>query len=233
MADEVVYLTDGTTDIDFLAGEGAVSGYVRRNIEGLDPPPVEIRWAGNRPIYREWQNREITITFSIKGSTAADLAYKKRAIIGILENTFAYWVSNGERGAKAQFWYRSPGGTDISYTDIYWGECDWGRVEYKEGAIYANILKGAQLVLTCETCFHPLVPVTLVDDQSVYGIDDGTYNNYRDIDAADIEGDLDAPCNIRVRPASTFSEDIDKFWVAMVGPRASLHYWHGISRSYE
>ncbi len=156
MADELVKLTDGTNTVDFLSGQGATTGYVKRNIQGLDTPPCEVKFSAGRPLQRKWQNREPTITFGIMASDAADLVNKKTAIIEILENTYLYWTSKGKLGAKAQFQYRRPGGTNISYADVYWGECDWGVVEHQQGAPYAYALEGAQLTLTCETGFHPI-----------------------------------------------------------------------------
>lgn len=196
MAAEVVKLTDGTNTVDFLDGT-----YVFRNIEGLAPPACEVRYAGDKPIHRKWQNREITITFGIKADTAVALDQKKRTIITILENTYLYWQSKGGRGLKAQTQYRKEGGTNISYADVYWGECDWGRVEYQEGAAYAHVLKGAQLTLACETGFHPNTTTNLVNAVTIYNHDDSDsgHDNYVDIAAANIKGDVEAPIKLQVR----------------------------------
>ncbi len=193
MADELVKLTDGTNTVDFLSGQGASTGYVKRNLEGLDPPPHDVKFAGGRPVQRKWQNREISITFGIMASSASDLANKQRAIITILENTFLYWESRGVLGARAQCQYRRPGGTNISYIDVYAGECDWGVTEHQQGAAYAYALEGAQLHLTCEPCFHPNATTNLLTSQTVYGHDDAAHNNYLDISAASIVGDIEAP----------------------------------------
>ncbi len=234
MAIERVYLTDGTNVVDFLSGEGAETGYVKANLEGLDPPPCEIRYAGGKPVYRKWLNRDITITFGIKASNASDLTTKQRAIITILENTYRYWTTNGKEGLKAQLQYRRPGGSNTSYIDVFWGECDWGRVEQQAAAPYVYKLAGAQLTLTCEPCFHPASVVNLVNEQVVYNHYDSEHANYIDIAAASILGDIDAPCNIKIRPAVEFAgADIDKFWIAMVGPSVNIKNWGEIDMSYD
>jgi len=188
MAAEVVTLTDGTNSVDFLDGT-----YIYQNIQGLDPPTVEIIYAGDKPVHRKWQNREITIAFGINATTTVVLEQKKRTFITILENTYLYFVSRGVLGAKAQLQYRKEGATDISYADAFWGECDWGRVEYQEGAVYAYQLKGAQLTLTCEPFFHPSSTTNLADATTIYNHDDSGHDNYVDIAGANIKGDVGAP----------------------------------------
>jgi len=67
---------------------------------------------------------------------------------------------------------------------------------------------------------------------NVYSAANEGYVNY--IDATDILGDLDAPCNIKLEPVSEFTGvDIDKFWVAMVGPMADIKHWGEIDMSYD
>ena len=201
MAVERVTLTDGTNTVDFLDGAGAASGYVKRNVQGLDPPPVKIAFAGDRPVHREYENREITITFSIKGSNVGDLEDKKHAILTILENTYLYWASRTNEGLKAQLEYRKEGAANISYIDVLSGECDWGNVEHQPGAPYAAILPGAQLVLTCEPCFHPSGVTNLVNASFGANHDDATadHDNFVDIAAANIKGDVEAKTKVTVK----------------------------------
>lgn len=229
MADELVTLTDGTNSVNFLSGQEATTGYVKSNIEGLDPPPLKVTVSSGKPISSSYDDREITITFGIVATDAADLTTKQTKLITILENTRLYWESKGGRGAKAQLQYRRPGGTNTSYIDVFWGECDWGRVDQQQGAAYAYSLKNAQLTLTCEIAFHPSAVVNLETETTVSNCDDATYDNYIDINAADIDGDLPAPCNIKIQPATDFGSDIDKFWIAMVGPKANIVHWGELS----
>jgi len=96
MAAEVVTLTDGTNTVDFLDGT-----YIYQDIQGLDPPGVAVIYAGDRPVHRQWENREITLAFGINATTAVELEQKKRTFITILENTYLYFVS---QGLLSRFW---------------------------------------------------------------------------------------------------------------------------------
>jgi len=75
----------------------------------------------------------------------------------------------------------------------------------------------------------------LVDEQTIHGHNDGGHANYVDIDAANIEGDIDAPCDITIRPAADLGAgvSVNQFWMAMVGPKAGLKYWGEIDMSYD
>lgn len=200
MATELLILSDSVNQVNFLSGEAATTGYVKRNLEGLDPPPLAVKEVSGKPIYSKYKKREITITFGIKASDAADLASKQTKLVTILENTRLYWESRGGRGSRAQFQYRRPGGTNISYIDVYSGECDWGIVEHQRGAAYAYALEGAQVILTCEPCFHPNTTTNLVAT-TVYNHDDGGtgHDNFVSIAAANIKGDVEAPIRLQCR----------------------------------
>lgn len=147
---------------------------------------------------------KITFPFNIEGSSGADMEDALHDLIETLEDGALHIATRGARGTKAQIKYKKDGASADSYKTIFYGEYDEaGARDVLGREQMSHKLVGAGLTLWCEPTWHPASTTNLVNAVTVYNHDDADsgHDNFVDIAAANIKGDVEAPLKLRVYTA--------------------------------
>ena len=215
-------LTDGTTTVDFLGSSGTSWCLLEDGGLSIEQPQPKSIWAGRttathgrRLTSSAYDNRRVTITFEIVGTTRANILDKQQDIISILENAKRRQMYNTAMAVTLE--YKVDNATASVYFDVLSGELripdDFMSLEkqqWMKGSQYT--VKGWVLELMCKP-FARGAEVNIVSSQTVYAIDDATYNNYVSWSGSAILGDVPGP--LRIRYQNTYTTAAQDLYVGL------------------
>jgi hypothetical protein len=151
----------------------------------------------------------ITFPFSIQGTSDADMEDAEHDLRETLEDGKLYIKTKGARGTRAVLEMQSNNAAARSYKTVFWAEFveDGGR-EILGAAIKESYIRDLQMRLMrlyLEAYWRPASTTNLINGVQLPTHDDTAHNNWLDIAAGNIVGDVDARVKLRVEYESSAS----------------------------
>jgi hypothetical protein len=175
----------------------------------------------------------ITCQINIQGATDTLMEQYRHDLTETLEAAALYIETSGARGTEGILRYKMDNvavGND-SYKTIFYGTVDeLGGRDVLGPKVKEGFLQDMKLTLYCQPCWEPASTTNLVTDNIVYNHDDGDANhdNYIDILAANVLGDVDVPLRLKLDQQSVVLKNAVKFvYVARrtLGTPANFSHW--------
>jgi len=146
-------------------------------------------------------------------------------LVETIEETKLYWGSRSGRGTVAQMEYKLDGAVATSYKRLYWAEVDDSESRATIGGVKKHELQNVQVTLYCEPYWHPTSTTNLVNAVTKYNHDDGAHDNFVDILAANILGDVEPRLKVVVK--ETASKTLKWLYLATraAGTPGNFDHW--------
>lgn len=235
----VLRLSDGTTTINLLNENTGVSWcHLADGGLRIRFPRKKQTWSGQNLwsmgktlTAHAYDNRTIEIEFEI-GGTTWDNIFDMRGSINLLLDSARQAQLYGNV-ASVYLEYQVDSTTGPVFFDVLDGDLivpedlmSLEKLTWKKGASSQFVLKDIRLVLQCKP-YARGAEVQIITSESIENTDDGTYDNYVDWAAADVNGDVPGPLRIRIKNTYNDSARMGTYYVGLrdVGTPSS---WVGV-----